>query len=497
MTIRKCRFMRGITIAALACCMISVLAVVSFAEETEEMTVETEPLETETIIQVEPEAVACEEQEPVASEEAAPEEELKDQGVEEVNEAYDYTVETGGDAVGASAGISYGGWASLGSKLSYMKFPEGTAGPDGEDGVWCYCIDISTDTKDGHKYSMTTLDAAGYYEKESGDKIRNILLNSYPNMTIEEMIAKHGLENLMEEEAFMATQWVLWYYSNPDGLVDAGGGSYYPAELYKPSEYPRETISMWYDDENGTEAYKKSANIVKLAKALDELAPAGAYEIEPANIVLEKTVYDDKVVFDYGNTTGLESLENIRITVKDGKGREVPFALKGNKITVLAKDISMEEDAAELTVTLEAEQVLSKDAYFFSPEGGRDASQSRVAVYEGKTPVAKSEVFALTKTEFEEAREDPNRPEDPYDPTVPSEPDEPTEQPEAEEIITPENPTEAETLEEMNVQTSGSSIECISEPETGDGFDAILIMTLMMLALAGIIASIRLSGKHA
>ena len=184
------------------------------------------------------------------------------------------------------------------------------------------------------------------------------------------------------------------------------------------------------------------------------------------------------------------------INVRDGKGREVPFALKGNKITVMAKDLSMEEDAAELTVTLEAEQVLSKDAYFFSPEGGRDASQSRVAVYEGKTPVAKSEVFTLTKTEFEEAEEYPNRPEDPYDPTVPSEPDEPTEQPEAEEIITPENPTEAGTLEEMNVQTSGSSIESMHEPETGDGFDAILIMMLMMLALAGIIASIRLLSKH-
>ena len=176
MTIRKGRCLRGLVVAVLACCMIPLLAAVTFAEE------------TEGVVSEEPEAAASEVTEcaavdaPVAeatavSDEKTGGESLKDQGVEEVNEAYDYTVETGGDSVGASAGISYGGWASLGSKLSYMKFPEGTTAPDGSDGIWCYCIDISTDTKDGHKYAITTLDAAGYYDETAAAKIRSILLN--------------------------------------------------------------------------------------------------------------------------------------------------------------------------------------------------------------------------------------------------------------------------------------------------------------------------------
>ena len=333
--------------------------------------------------------------------------ELKDQGVEETNKAYDYTIETGADSVGASAGISHGGWASLGSKLSYMKFPEGTTAPDGSDGVWCYCIDISTDTKDGHKYSITDLDAAGYYEKEAGDKIRSILLNSYPNMDIKELEAVYGLSELMDEEAFMATQWILWYYSNPDGMVDAGGGNYYPAEIYKPSAYSKEAITMWYDDENGNETRISSSNVVKLAKALDELAPAEAYETEPADIVFDKTIYGDKVIFDYSNTKGLGTLKNIKITVKDRHGRKVPFTLKENKIVVMYEDILIEEGLAELTVSMEAEQTLSKDVYFFAPEGGRDASQSRVSVYEGKAPVAAEEVFVLNGTDFEGAEKDP------------------------------------------------------------------------------------------
>jgi len=367
-TIRRNRDLRWLSRAAIICCMTIGLTSAVFADDSAPETNEAS---------------------------------LSDSGIEETNEAYDYTVETG-EGVGASAGISSGGWSSLGSKLSYMKFPEGVTTADGADGVWCYCIDISTDTQDGHKYAITTLDAANYYEPEAGDKIRSILLNSYPNKTLDELASEYGLEELMEEEAFMATQWILWYYSNPEGQVDAGGGNYYPADIYKPSDYTRETVTMWYDDENGKEARKQSSNIVKLAKALDRLTPAAAYETEPADITMEKKVYSDKVVFDYSGSKGLSTLKNIDISVKDGNGREMPYTRKGHTIIVQRADISMADGSAELTVEFRADQELAKDVYFFSPEGGRDASQSRVSAYEGKAPVAAVEVFSLTAEEPDE-----------------------------------------------------------------------------------------------
>lgn len=430
MSIRKRRCLRVLIVTLFTCCVMPMIAVSAFAEE------------------------------------------LKDQGVKETNKAYDYTIETGGDSVGASAGISYGGWASLGSHLSYMKFPEGMTAPDGADGIWCYCIDISTDTKDGHKYSVTDLDAAEYYEEEAGDKIRSILLNSYPNKDIKELEEAYELSDLMEEEAFMATQWILWYYSNPEGTVDAGAGSYYPADIYKPSDYLNDTISMWYEDESGNEVRMRSSNVVKLAKALDELSPAEAYETEPADILLEKTIYEDKVIFDYSNTKGLETLKNIKIVVKDRHGKEVPFVLKENSIVVMYRDLLMEEDAAELTVSIEAEQVLSKDVYFFAPEGGRDASQSRVAVYEGKAPVAKEAVVALSRTDFEEAEKDPEAPSET--------PEDPSEKPEvpSEESPKTDNSGEASNVaEEPGGKGDGT-------PETGDDFDLLPFICVLIAAIA-------------
>lgn len=399
MTIRKNRRLKRTLITAAACSMVMMLASAVYAEEGNEG--------------------------------------IEENGIEEINKAYDYTVVTGGDAVGASAGISSGGWASLGSKLSYMQFPEDTESADGEDGVWCYCIDISTDTENGHKYSVTTLDAAQYYEKEAADKIRSILLNSYPNMDIEQLEQTYQLSELMEEEAFMATQWILWYYSNPDGMVEAGEGKYYPANIYKPSEYPRETITMWYDDEQGNEMRTQSSNIVKLAKALDALAPAAAYETEPAAIAFEKKVYDDRVVFDYAGSKGLETLEGIEITVKDGQGKAVPFEVKGTQIIIKRSVVQMSEGAAKLTVSLAAVQDLVKDVYFFAPEGGRDASQSRVAVYSGTAPVSNDVVFDLTVNDFEEGEEYPKDPVEPTDPTDPAAPEGSAENPGAESDGTP------------------------------------------------------------
>ena len=438
MTIRKGRCLWGLVAAMLACCIIPMLAAVAFAEE------------TEGAISEEPGSIAM-------TEEKTGDEGLKDQGVEEINEAYDYTVQTGGDNVGASGDISYGGWASLGSKMSYMKFPEGIKAPDGSDGIWCYCIDISTDTKDGHKYAITTLDAAGYYNETAAAKIRSILLNSYPNMSSKELEEAYGLSELMDEEAFMATQWILWYYSNPDGMVDAGGGKYYPADIYKPSEFAGETIRIWYDDEEGNEESKRSLNVVKLAKALDDLDPADAYKTEPADIMFEKAVFNDKVIFDYSNSVGFETLENVKVTVKDKEGKSVPFTIKGSKIIVLYEDVSMIDGSAELTVSMKADQRLSKDVYFFSPEGGRDASQSRVAAYEGIAPVAKDAVFGLTKEEFETAEEDPTTSKDPE-----------------------------------GGRGDGAGISNDKSPETGDGFRTIeLMMAMMMLMSIAIIGTVR------
>lgn len=338
---------------------------------------------------------------------------LKDNGVKEINSAYEFVIDTQKEGkVGASADMSFGVWSSLGSSLSYMKIADGSEIAEGNEGLWCYCLDITTDTRNGHKYSATTMDAGEYYGSEAAQKIRTALMNSYPYLSIEELEKRYGLTELSEEEAYIATQWFIWYYSNPDGLVKYTEDEYYSAKIYKPSEFPYESTTIWYDDENGNEISKESTNVVKLLKALDALELVKEYDTEPVELVIERRIYNDKAVFDFSNSKNLDALINIDISVKDGEGNEVPFTLSGNKIVVERTDIfknegSLQEDAAaNLTVEIKGEQKLNEDVYFFAPEGGRDASQSRVAVYQGIVPVAAITGLGTPRSGFNDAPKD-------------------------------------------------------------------------------------------
>ncbi len=495
MVIRENCYLRGLRVAVAVWCIMLVMTTMAFAEE-EADDVDT-PVSEAVIAEVVSDEIVDTEDEVDENVDAVNEdagvtdnEGTIEDGVMEINEAYDFTIDTEADGVGASAGISSGGWASLGSELSYMEFPEDAISDDGQDGLWCYCIDISTDTKDEHKYSMTTLDAAGYYDKDAANKIRSILINSYPNIDVDKLGASYNMADLTEEEAFMATQWILWYYSNPSGMVDAGGGHYYPADIYKPSDYPREVVTIWYDDENGNEVRIQSANVVTLAKALDALSPAEAYETEPAEIVFEKKIYKDKVIFDYSGTAGIETLDNVEITVKDRQGREVPFVVKDTRVVVMYDDLDISEECTELTIMMRASQTLSKDVYFFAPKGGRDASQSRVAVYSGTAPVAKAVVFTLLKSEFENAEKDPDE-----------EAGEPIEKPEEslypEEIVPSKVPSGAieyvytdgtKNPNESNEAYDPLSTEMLAvstEPQTGDDFNILPFILVALAALTG------------
>lgn len=335
---------------------------------------------------------------------------LRDKGVSGINEAYECTVDTTReDAVKTRAGLS-SSWNPIRTSLAYISLPNGLTAANGQDGLWTYCIDMSTSTVNGHKYSVTTLEEAQYYEKAAAKKLRAVLMNSYPHKSLSELEKMYGLTGLTKEEACAATQWVIWYYSNPDGQLESGdSGIYYDANVYNPATYSRSTMEVVYYDENENGTSEYSSNIVKLAKCLAALDPAKEYETEPAELAVEKRVYRDKVVFDYSDSENLEALTDIDVSVTDSEGNSVPFDVAGDKIVVKRTAAFMKKSAdglseeTELAVKVAAKQSLEKDAYFFSPEGGRSMSQSRVGVYEGTVPVATVAAFSLAGVEFDKA----------------------------------------------------------------------------------------------
>ncbi|MBR2619418.1 MAG: LPXTG cell wall anchor domain-containing protein, partial [Firmicutes bacterium] len=124
-----------------------------------------------------------------------------------------------------------------------------------------------------------------------------------------------------------------------------------------------------------------------------------------------------------------------------------------------------------------AEQELVKDVYFFSPEGGRDASQSRVAAYGGTVPVAKDTVFTLMSSEFKEAENDPS--EEPETPTAPGE----------QEVS--DKLTEPIEDEDTAMQQKGRS------PKTGDDNNILPLMAAATLSMIGVVGALLFRRKKA
>lgn len=261
------------------------------------------------------------------------------------NEAYEYKYTEDGTYTGSY--ISYSGGTTP-AKLRMIVDQNGNPQMQG------YCLDLSTRINTETLYARTTIGEADYFDSPAQiGSIRAILKNSLPQVTLEYMQTASGVTNLLKEDAVGATQWAIWARTNPD-LIN-------PPSANAPSNMER--VAYW----------------------LYTLEAVGApYETEPISFTIDSYQEDDTVIFDYSNSTNITALENKTITVTDENGATLQYTDKNNKISVNVAGWTTEK---KINVTISGKQTLAGDAYFYKPEGGRTASQSMVAWYEGSNPV--------------------------------------------------------------------------------------------------------------
>ncbi|MEU8136268.1 thioester domain-containing protein [Streptodolium elevatio] len=90
-----------------------------------------------------------------------------------------------------------------------------------------YCVDIETGTEGGNKYAegeWGTTWPSGADAAERRAKIKWILLNSFPTVSVDTLKTKVGIEGLDAQEAAAATQAAIWHFSDKIDLNDAGKG---------------------------------------------------------------------------------------------------------------------------------------------------------------------------------------------------------------------------------------------------------------------------------
>lgn len=267
-----------------------------------------------------------------------------------------------------------------------------------------YCCDFETGIlASGERiaYRRLTLENSGYYLPEAAKKIRAIVLNSYPVLSLEEMKARMSAagytlnEGVSEEQLLSGAQRAIWQYSNngpvkeqavykyslriTDGYADVIKA---PEEKYKESNGQhyeiKENVQNVYDylmSLNGKEA-SPGGIVLNGVTATPLSAGAG----DTADVLLKFKLENDR----HGGIT-LSEKDDLTLAANNQIFPCSEWKNEGNgEYSVTLQGVTAGEN---IDVAISGEQYLARDAYFYEPVSGRNAAQCFVGVAEGMTPV--------------------------------------------------------------------------------------------------------------
>lgn len=268
----------------------------------------------------------------------------------EENESYDYTY-VGIDTRGNNVNVN-------GEKSATALFK--VQNPDGSIS-YAYCVDLDTLVKEGHNYSRVNVESSGYYDSNSAKHIRAIVRNAYPFISLESIASTLNLENLTKEEAIAATQLAIWKYANNAQI---------PADLTGNVE----VLYNYLINLDGVEGQTSIANIV----AKDPI------------IYANNEKCDVEYIFkaDGKNADGSSIELQYNIEGKPADSEVIESGIDNEGYTHI-KITNIEEDT-NIKLVVSGIQDVGTDVFFYSPEGGRENSQSLIGIQSGNTNISKT-----------------------------------------------------------------------------------------------------------
>lgn len=268
-----------------------------------------------------------------------------------------------------------------------------------------YCCDYEVNiltTGDKIAYRRLTLENSGYYDEEAAKKIRAIVLNSYPVLSLNAMRenmrnAGYDLnDSVSEEQLLSGTQRAIWQCSNKSEVENQKVYRYshritdgysdvikVPEDTYKESneyydENINENVQKVYDylmSLNGKEA-SPGGIVLNGVQA----APLSAGTSGAVDVLLRFELKNDR----HGGIT-LDEKDVLTLTANNQIFPCSEWKNEGNgTYSVMLQGVTAGEN---IDVTISGEQYLARDAYFYEPVSGRHAAQCFVGVAEGSTPV--------------------------------------------------------------------------------------------------------------
>lgn len=265
----------------------------------------------------------------------------------------------------------------------------------GEISEAAYCTDMPVDAVDADYQRLNLTDST--YAAAHADKLRAIVLNSYPHQDLDMLIAASGIEGLSVCEAITATQLAVWKTAHGD-IVQIKDFLYTAYAGYNSGHFePINTERSSYI--NGTAEYQ--AGVKARIQALYEYLMALPGQ-RAASTALSQAAFISRsagpTLFDNGNGTydvtvsaaiDLPSGCDVTLTAHMSDGAyyvQQPLSRSGS-YTLTIPNVPAADAFGSVTLSIDGTQRTAEDVFLLDANGIRGVSQSMIAPLSGVMPV--------------------------------------------------------------------------------------------------------------
>ena len=309
---------------------------------------------------------------------------------------------------------------------NYTWKPNGVYTPYKSNYEVMYCCDLDTDYIDGTYYKRLNLEDSEYFNSAKAAKIRAIVTNSYPYVsldTMKEKLAESGFAQAREidrAEAIAAVQAAIWncanghedYYRATANLRKVGnswGGVMHDYSVEMSQEIQTQPKRDAVYPEIGERLEALIAHLLKLEENYADKAQIIISKLEMNGAPVQ--VSEDTVKLQLNlelNNSGSGYEDNIGITISSSyESVTLPVVLGNEQYSIEIEAYLNDEIKAVVSGT----QVLPAGVYFYAPKAAdvngdgvatsREVSQNLVGVAMGETPVYAEASLKLQNVTFQ------------------------------------------------------------------------------------------------
>ena len=276
-----------------------------------------------------------------------------------------------------------------------------------------YCCDVETMIVDGTYYKRLNLEDSGYYTDAEAAKIRAIVTNAYPYVTVEAMketLAADGFElaeDLTRNEIIAAVQTAIWCCANGVKAEDLRYQKSYNVGDNLQWGYPmHDTSDEAGLDVAGKRVFKTYEEVgARIDGLVDHLLALDPVAAEDNQIVITKLdVLNSKPADE--RSADMDLVLNVRLNHSGDDDDDVSINVYVGETVVTVDVVAGQElysipvtaaEGDEIKVVVSGTQNLAKGVYFYEPKPAdvdgdgiatsREVSQNLVGVSSGATPV--------------------------------------------------------------------------------------------------------------